>query len=132
MLTCFCIVLLSSCGVHLPPQQKILAPLRLANQCFINKWPDAGKSIITNRERPSNIWTRAVYYEGLMALYIIDNQSEYYDYAVSWGEKHKWALRNGIETRNADDQACVIAYELEQTSHEVFDGEIEVDESDPC
>ncbi|MDB5249742.1 MAG: glycoside hydrolase family 88 protein [Segetibacter sp.] len=76
----------------------------------MNKWPDAGKSIITNRERPSNIWTRAVYYEGLMALYNIDKQQEYYDYAVQWGEKHKWGLRNGVNNRNADDQACGQTY----------------------
>ncbi|MCH5718366.1 hypothetical protein [Niabella hibiscisoli] len=40
----------------------------------MTKWPDPGKSIITNKERPSNIWTRAVYYEGLMALNTIDPQ----------------------------------------------------------
>lgn len=73
-------------------------------------WPDPGKPIVTNRERPSNIWTRAVYYEGLIALYSVDPQKQYYDYAVSWGEKHKWGLRNGIETRNADDQACGQTY----------------------
>jgi len=43
----------------------------LANAYFMNKWPDTGKSIVTNRERSSNIWTRAVYYEGLMALYAL-------------------------------------------------------------
>ncbi|HEX8676520.1 MAG TPA: glycoside hydrolase family 88 protein, partial [Segetibacter sp.] len=47
---------------------------------------------------------------GLMALYNIDKQQKYYDYAVQWGEKHKWGLRNGIETRNADDQACGQTY----------------------
>jgi hypothetical protein len=36
---------------------------------------DAGKTIFTNIERPSNIWTRAVYYEGLMALYKIDKHA---------------------------------------------------------
>jgi rhamnogalacturonyl hydrolase YesR len=76
----------------------------------MNKWPDPGKPIVTNRERPSNIWTRGVYYEGLMALYNIDKQQQYYDYAVLWGEKHKWGLRNGIETRNADDQTCGQTY----------------------
>jgi len=84
--------------------------MQLTNQYFMNKWPDAGKSIITNKERPSNIWTRAVYYEGLMALYSIDPKKEYYDYAVQWGDKHNWGLRNGIETRNADDQACGQTY----------------------
>lgn len=76
----------------------------------MNEWPDPGKSIVTNKERPSNIWTRAVYYEGLMALYSIDKQQKYYDYAVNWGEKHNWGLRSGATNRNADDQACGQTY----------------------
>jgi unsaturated rhamnogalacturonyl hydrolase len=110
------VIILLACAVmdlsaqSLPSKKKILKPLRLTNQYFMNKWPDAGKSIVTNRERPSNIWTRGVYYEGLMALYNIDKQQSYYDYAVQWGEKHKWGLRNGISTRNADDQTCGQTY----------------------
>ena len=91
-------------------KKELLKDLRLANEYFVKKWPDTGKSIITNRERPSNIWTRGVYYEGLMALHKIDPQKSYYDYAVSWGENHKWGLRNGIQTRNADDQCCGQTY----------------------
>ena len=94
----------------LPSKKKIVKTLRLANEYFMNKWPDAGKPIVTNRERPSNIWTRAVYYEGLMALYTIDKQKKFYDYAVQWGEKHQWSVRNGISTRNADDQCCGQTY----------------------
>jgi unsaturated rhamnogalacturonyl hydrolase len=94
----------------LPSKKKILASMRLTNQYFMNKWPDAGKPIVTNRERPSNIWTRGVYYEGLMALYRTDKQQKYYDYAVQWGEKHQWNLRNGTVTRNADDQCCGQTY----------------------
>jgi len=95
---------------RLPSKKKILKPLRLSNQYFMNKWPDAGKPIVTNATRPSNIWTRGVYYEGLMALYNIDKKQSYYDYAVQWGEKHKWGLRNGIQTRSADDQDCGQTY----------------------
>ncbi|WP_159471834.1 glycoside hydrolase family 88 protein [Dyadobacter sp. 3J3] len=91
-------------------KKELLKSLGLANGYFLKKWPDTGKSIITNRERPSNIWTRAVYYEGLMALYTIDPQKSYYDYAVSWGENHQWGLRNGIQTRNGDDQCCGQTY----------------------
>ena len=94
----------------LPNKKKTLKALRLANQYFMDKWPDAGKPIFTNIERPSNIWTRAVYYEGLMALYQIDPKKAYYDYAVQWGEKHKWGLRGGIKTRNADNQCCGQTY----------------------
>ncbi|TDE16654.1 glycoside hydrolase family 88/105 protein [Dyadobacter psychrotolerans] len=90
--------------------KELLKNLRLTNAYFVKKWPDTGKSIITNRERPSNIWTRGVYYEGLMALYQVDKQKSYYDYAVSWGENHKWGLRNGIQTRNGDDQCCGQTY----------------------
>jgi unsaturated rhamnogalacturonyl hydrolase len=94
----------------LPSKKKILKPLRQANAYFMNKWPDPGKSIVTNRERPSNIWTRGVYYEGLMALYAVDPKKEYYDYAVDWATKHNWNLRNGPATRNADDQCCGQTY----------------------
>ncbi|HVG13745.1 MAG TPA: glycoside hydrolase family 88 protein [Chitinophagaceae bacterium] len=94
----------------LPSKKNILRSMRLTNAYFMRKWPDPGKSIITNRERPSNIWTRAVYYEGLMALHSIDPKKEYYDYAVDWGEKHKWGMRSGINTRNADDQCCGQTY----------------------
>jgi len=94
----------------LPKKKKTLATLRLANKYFMEKWPDAGKPIFTNIERPSNIWTRAVYYEGLMALYAIDKKKAYYDYALQWGEKHKWGLRGGVKTRNADNQCCAQTY----------------------
>src|ERR1044071_9340148 len=105
--------LMMTVAVHaqkIPSKKSVLKAMRLTNKYFMNKWPDPGKSIVTNRERPSNIWTRAVYYEGLMALYNIDKQKAYYDYAVDWGEKHKWGMRSGTGTRNADDQACGQTY----------------------
>ena len=107
------ISLLLTVGVSaqkLPAKKKILKPLRVANEYFMNKWNDPGKEIVTERARPSNIWTRGVYYEGLMALYNIDKKKKYYDYAVDWGEKHKWGLRNGVTVRNADDQCCGQTY----------------------
>lgn len=88
----------------------VLTKMRLTNEYFMQKWPDVGKTIITNKERPSNIWTRAVYYEGLMALYEIDPQQEYYDYAVDWAEFHKWSFRDGVFTRNADNQCAGQTY----------------------
>jgi len=93
-----------------PKKKEVLKAMTLANKYFMAKWPDPGKSIITNRERPSNIWTRAVYYEGLMELYRIDKKKAYIDYAYDWGNKHKWGLRDGIRTRNADNQCCGQTY----------------------
>ena len=94
----------------LPNRAEVLKTMVLANKYFMDKWPDTGKTIITNRERPSNIWTRGVYYEGLMALHTIYPKEAYYDYAVSWGESHNWGMRNGNTTRNADDQCAGQTY----------------------
>lgn len=94
----------------LPTREAILAKLRLANTYFMQQWPDPARPIVTNRVRPSNIWTRGVYYEGLMQLHAIDPDKRYYDYAVNWGEAHQWGLRMGIRTRNADDQCCGQTY----------------------
>lgn len=94
----------------LPSKKQILTKMTLANAYFMKKWPDPGKEIVTERTRPSNIWTRATYYEGLLELYKLDPQKAYLAYALSWGEKHRWQLRNGPRTRNADDQACGQVY----------------------
>jgi unsaturated rhamnogalacturonyl hydrolase len=95
---------------QVPQQNEVVAVMEKTNRYFMNKWPDAGKTIITNKERPSHIWTRGVYYEGLMALYSIDKQQQFYDYAVQWGEKHNWGLAGGIKTRNADNHCAGQTY----------------------
>jgi rhamnogalacturonyl hydrolase YesR len=94
----------------LPAKKEIMDKMVLANAYFMKKWPDTGKTIITNKERQSNIWTRAVYYEGLMALYSVNPDKTYYDYAMSWGEAHKWGLNGGVKTRNADNHCCGQTY----------------------
>ncbi len=119
---CFFLGISSISAQQLPKKQKTLAALRLSNDYFMHKWTDVGKpifAITTSKPKgntwPSNIWTRAIYYEGLMGLYKIDRQKRYYDYAVAWGEAHKWGLRNfsgGMNkgNRNADDQCCGQTY----------------------
>jgi unsaturated rhamnogalacturonyl hydrolase len=94
----------------LPAKKRVLRQLTLANDYFMAKWPDPGEVTVTNKVRPSNIWTRAVYYEGLLALHGIDPQPRYLTYATDWGEKHRWGLRSGDRTRNADDQTCGQTY----------------------
>lgn len=96
---------------ELPSKKEILETMTLTNKYFMEKWPDVGKRIVTNISRASNIWTRGVYYEGLMELYKIDPRPEYYDYAVRWGEFHEWNLRDGNTfTRNADNQCAGQTY----------------------
>jgi unsaturated rhamnogalacturonyl hydrolase len=97
-------------SAQLLPKEKTMEAMVLSNKYFMEKWPDVGKVIVTERPRPSNIWTRGVYYEGLMALNKIRPDSTCLSYAVTWGEFHKWGLRNGIKTRNGDDQCCGQTY----------------------
>lgn len=91
-------------------RNKVLQDMQLANKYFMEKWPDVGKTIITTMERPSNIWTRGVYYEGLMALHEIFPRKEYYIYALDWANFHDWGFRSGNETRNADDYCAAQIY----------------------
>lgn len=92
------------------PKAKTMEAMVLANKYFMEKWPDVGKIIVTDRPRPSNIWTRGVYYEGLMGLYKLKPDTAYLNYAIRWGEFHKWGMRSGTRTRNADDQCCGQTY----------------------
>src|SRR5665647_303211 len=95
---------------NLPSKQEVLDKMVLTNAYFMAKWPDPGKVIVNDKTRPSHIWTRAVYYEGLMALYNINKDKTYYDYAVAWGDSHQWGLNGGVQVRNADNQCCGQTY----------------------
>lgn len=106
-------LLVNGTAQKLPSSKKIIKTAALANKYFMDKWPDPAKPIyVPSRSRtwPSNIWTRAVYYEGLMALYNVDKKKSYYNYALDWANKHKWNLRDGSRTRNGDNQACGQTY----------------------
>lgn len=92
-------------------RNETLKVLIKVNKYFMNKHSDyRSPMFVNNRIWPSNIWTRAVYYEGLMALYSIYPHDDYYRYAYDWAEYHNWGLRNGNTTRNADDQCCGQVY----------------------
>ncbi|OON65632.1 glycoside hydrolase family 88 protein [Hymenobacter sp. CRA2] len=118
-------------AAKLPRKKDLLKTMTLANDYFMQKWPDPGKEIVTNKTRPSHIWTRAVYYEGLMALYGVDKQKRYYDYAVDWGQKHQWGIRNGVTDRNADNQCCgqtyIDLYQLDPQPERIRDIKASID-----
>lgn len=94
----------------LPDKASVLNKMVLANQYFMKNYPDPSKPIVTNVTRPSNIWTRAVYYEGLMALYGVDPQKKFLNYAVEWGRAHNWQPAYDLYTRDADNQCCGQTY----------------------
>ena len=95
---------------ELPDKSETLKTLTTVNEYFMKKYEDYTQPLKTDKVRPSNIWTRGVYYEGLMELYKIYPQENYYEYAYGWGDFHKWGMRNGTTTRNADDQCCGQTY----------------------
>ena len=95
---------------ELPEQKETLATIIKVNDYFMKKYADYTLPSFFGRVRPSNIWTRGVYYEGLIALYSIYPREDYYSYTYDWANFHKWGMRNGNTTRNADDQCCGQVY----------------------
>ena len=95
---------------ELPYREDVLQVMTQVNDYFMEKYADYKKPSSTDIVRPSNIWTRGVYYEGLISLYRIYPQDKYYRYMTDWAEFHRWGLRNGNTTRNADDQCCGQTY----------------------
>ena len=95
---------------ELPAQKETLETIVKVNDYFMKKYADYTLPSFFGRVRPSNIWTRGVYYEGLMALYSIYPREDYYSYTYDWADFHKWGMRNGNTTRNADDHCCGQTY----------------------
>jgi rhamnogalacturonyl hydrolase YesR/sugar lactone lactonase YvrE len=94
----------------LPDKASVLEAMQRANAYFVAKWPDPATPIVTDKTRPSNIWTRGTYYEGALALHRINRSAAIHDYAVAWGTAHAWNLSGGTATRNADNQCCGQTY----------------------
>jgi rhamnogalacturonyl hydrolase YesR len=93
-------------GLPYPPRTDVIEVLDRVNRQFAEKWPDP--AMILPGSRPSNIWTRAVYYEGLLALHAVAPRADYRDFAIDWAEHHDWGLR--APTNNADNQCAGQAY----------------------
>ncbi len=90
--------------------QNVLETARKANNYFMAKYADPTIPTMVKKVRPSNLWTRGIYYEGLMALYDIDKNERYTEYTDKWAYFHNWSPRNGIKTTDADDECCGQTY----------------------
>lgn len=90
--------------------EDVLTAARKVNEYFMKIWPDPTTNTFVRRSRPSSLWTRGVYYEGLMALYGVDPQQKYLDYTDRWANHHLWTPRYGTGTTHADDQCCMQTY----------------------
>lgn len=80
---------------------------------FISHYPDVGaKSYVGGKERNSKIWTRGIFYEGLLNIYRENPRQDWLKYTSDWGEFHKWISSSDTEAKNnnADYQCCGQAY----------------------
>lgn len=92
-------------------KSEVLEVANRANDYFMEKWSDPTVPTCFKVIRPSNLWTRSVYYEGLLALYEQDPQQRFLDYTDKWANFHKWAPYKGnINTFDADYQCCAQIY----------------------
>ena len=78
---------------------------------FIANNPDVGAdSYVGGKQRNSRIWTRGVFYEGLMNIYRELPREEWLKYALDWGEYHQWYSCTDSQARHADFQCCGQTY----------------------
>ena len=116
MLCLLALVVLMPAGAQekLPPRAETLKTLIKVNDHYLKKHPDPLQGIpYYSRKKvyEANIWTRAVYFEGLMALHSIYPDNRYYDYAYNWADGFKWGMRrDDTTTRNADNYCCSQTY----------------------
>lgn len=100
-------------ALELPESSAVMETSALVADYFMKKYPDVGaKSYVGGKERNSKIWTRSVFYEGLLNLYREEQRPEWLKYAVDWGEFHRWVSSSDNEAaaNNADYQCCGQAY----------------------
>ncbi|EGD81375.1 glycosyl hydrolase, family 88 [Salpingoeca rosetta] len=64
-------------------RQQVLQVMNKVNDYFINSKP-----------KPSCGWTRATYYAGNMAHYLLGGNTTYFARALEWGEQYKWETCN--------------------------------------
>ena len=114
IIICTALLVAQLCCIHAQnneKQKEILNVTRCTNDYFMNKFANPNADYPANGKiYKTNLWTRAVYYEGLMVFYEIDPQQRYMDYVDTWGNFHKWLPRNGATNDNADNQCCQQIY----------------------
>ena len=105
------VLMLSVAAQAQTTDSEVLDVTRKANDYFMaqNPTPESD-TFVHGKKRPSSLWTRGVYYEGLTALWEIDRQQRYIDYIDRWANYHQWTPRNGVKTTHADDQCCSQTY----------------------
>lgn len=104
ILSSLCMLMgLTSISAQNALQNEILEVAHRTNNYFMTKYSDPTIDTFVKKIRTSNLWIRAVYYGGLMALYEIDPQQRYLDYTDKWADYHKWTARGSVNDTDADN-----------------------------
>lgn len=101
------------CAADSFTSQSVMAAADKVAGYFITNYPDVGAdSYVGGKKRNSKIWTRGVFYEGLLNMYRENPREDWLKYAVDWGEFHQWISSTDNEARshNADYQCCGQSY----------------------
>ncbi len=78
---------------------------------FLSHYPDVGAdSYVGGKRRNSRIWTRGVFYEGLLNMVREEPRQAWVQYALDWGEYHNWYSCTDSQRRHADFQCCGQSY----------------------
>ncbi len=78
---------------------------------FMHSTPDVGAdSYVGGKKRNSRIWTRGIFYEGLLNMYREKQNAEWLKYSLDWGEFHEWYSCTDSQKRHADFQCCGQSY----------------------
>ena len=87
-------------------QSETLRYATLVNDYFMRTYPDVGaKSYVGNKERTSKIWTRGVYYEGLMSNIRMSVGSNILKIGGTITDgKHRKRSKNGMLISNVADR----------------------------
>ena len=95
---------------ELPEQKETLANHRKSKRLLYEKVCRLYPTLVFWQSSPPAISGLAEYIMKLIALYSIYPREDYYSYTYDWANFHKWGMRNGNTTRNADDQCCGQVY----------------------
>ena len=114
LMACLMTVPAATGAETLQSREDILKTLVKVNDLYLKNHPDPLLGIpYYSRKKvyEANIWPRAVYFEGLMALYSIYPSNRYLDYATDWADGFKWGMRrDDTTTRNADNYCATQVY----------------------
>lgn len=100
-------------AAQLPSTVDIMSVTEKVADKFIASYPDVGaKSYVGGKERNSKIWTRGVFYEGLLNAYRENPRADWLKYSTDWGDFHNWVSSTDTEAKahNADYQCCGQSY----------------------